>query len=292
MVSFICDACGNTVKKNQVEKHYQTVCRNCSVLSCIDCGVDFPGDAYITHTSCISEAEKYQGHLYQPKDKENKGDAKQKQWIKQVQGATGNVNDPKLKALLEKLSDYSNIPRKKKKFENFCKNSVKVYDSKTLDALWDIFSQTSDKQQASNGSCNTNGKMGKPEDKDDRKNENMKRKIDDSDDESSKKKTKKTKDSSNDCENNETEGIKKDTKQSEKGKFHWHKAIKIALKEADENELSIKKLRKKVIAAYEEHGFDHRASTIEESKNLFERKLNTYPKVKILKEKTVKLCKT
>jgi len=82
MVSFICDACGNTVKKNQVEKHYQTVCRSCSVLSCIDCGVDFPGDAYVSHTSCISEAEKYQGHLFQPKDKENKGETKQKQWIK------------------------------------------------------------------------------------------------------------------------------------------------------------------------------------------------------------------
>ena len=81
MVSFICDACGNTVKKNQVEKHYQTVCRNCSVLSCIDCGVDFPGDAYASHTSCITEAEKYQGHLYQPNDKENKGEAKQRQWI-------------------------------------------------------------------------------------------------------------------------------------------------------------------------------------------------------------------
>ena len=82
MVLFICDACGNTVKKNQVEKHYQTQCRNCSVLSCIDCGVDFPGDSYKGHKSCISEAEKYQGHLYQPKDKENKGDAKQKQWLK------------------------------------------------------------------------------------------------------------------------------------------------------------------------------------------------------------------
>ena len=81
MVSFICDACGNTVKKNQVEKHYQTACRNCSVLSCIDCGVDFPGDAYASHTSCITEAEKYQGHLYQPKDKENKGESKQRQWI-------------------------------------------------------------------------------------------------------------------------------------------------------------------------------------------------------------------
>ena len=82
MVSFICDACGQTVKKNRVEKHYQSECPNCSVLSCIDCGKDFHGDAYAEHTSCISEAEKYQGKLYKPKEKANKGEAKQQEWIK------------------------------------------------------------------------------------------------------------------------------------------------------------------------------------------------------------------
>ena len=82
MVSFICDACGQTVKKNRVEKHYQSECPSCSVLSCIDCGKDFHGDAYAAHTSCISEAEKYQGKLYKPKEKANKGDVKQQEWIK------------------------------------------------------------------------------------------------------------------------------------------------------------------------------------------------------------------
>merc|ERR1712042_262022 len=144
MVSFICDACGNTVKKTQVEKHYTTVCRNCSVLSCLDCGVDFPGDAYLTHTSCVTEAEKYQGHLYQAKDKENKGETKQKEWLKSVHGTSGQTSDPKLRGLLKKLSAYSNIPRKKKKFDNFCKNSVNVYDAKTLDQLWDLFTGGND----------------------------------------------------------------------------------------------------------------------------------------------------
>merc|ERR1712014_143230 len=140
MVSFICDACGNTVKKTQVEKHYTTQCRQCSVLSCLDCGVDFPGDAYLNHTSCITEAEKYQGHLYQAKDKENKGEQKQKQWLQNVHGLSGNTGvDPKLKALLKRLTAYSNIPRKRKKFDNFCKNSINVYDGKTLDKLWDLF---------------------------------------------------------------------------------------------------------------------------------------------------------
>ena len=82
MVSFICDACGQTIKKNRVEKHYQSECRSCSVLSCIDCGKDFHGDSYAEHTTCITEAEKYQGKLYKPKGKANKGEVKQQEWIK------------------------------------------------------------------------------------------------------------------------------------------------------------------------------------------------------------------
>ena len=82
MVSFYCDACGETVKKNQVEKHYQTKCPACNVLCCLDCGKNFHGDDYKDHTSCISEAEKYQGKLFKPKDKQNKGERKQQEWLK------------------------------------------------------------------------------------------------------------------------------------------------------------------------------------------------------------------
>merc|ERR1712168_203731 len=84
------------------------------------------------------------GHLYQAKDKENKGETKQKEWLKNVHGTSGQTTDPKLRSLLKKLSAYSNIPRKKKKFDNFCKNSVNVYDAKTLDQLWDLFTGGND----------------------------------------------------------------------------------------------------------------------------------------------------
>jgi len=40
MVYFNCDACGESLKKNQVEKH-RYKCRNCHVLSCVDCGHSF-----------------------------------------------------------------------------------------------------------------------------------------------------------------------------------------------------------------------------------------------------------
>lgn len=84
MVSFICNVCGQTVRKAQVERHYQNDCRNCEVLSCIDCGRDFHGDEYTSHTSCITEAEKYQGKLYKPKDRQNKGEHKQQEWLKVI----------------------------------------------------------------------------------------------------------------------------------------------------------------------------------------------------------------
>lgn len=81
MVFFTCNACGSSLKKNQVEKHYQNECRNCEVLSCIDCGQDFYGDEYMTHTKCISEAEKYQGKLYKKEESTGKGEKKQQEWL-------------------------------------------------------------------------------------------------------------------------------------------------------------------------------------------------------------------
>ena len=44
------------------------------------------------------------------------------------------------------------------------------------------------------------------------------------------------------------------------------------------------------MSAYQEHGIDHRAATLNESRALFDKKLKTYPKVKISKE-VVKLIK-
>ena len=61
MVCFTCDICGATLKKNQVEKHYKTVCRDAWYFTCIDCNKVFEGVEYEKHTSCITETEKYAG---------------------------------------------------------------------------------------------------------------------------------------------------------------------------------------------------------------------------------------
>ena len=74
MVFFVCEACNESLKKNKVETHRWS-CRGCWVLTCVDCSKQFAGDEYMAHTSCMSEAQRYEGKLYV--HKENKGDVKQ-----------------------------------------------------------------------------------------------------------------------------------------------------------------------------------------------------------------------
>ncbi|XP_041369146.1 cell growth-regulating nucleolar protein-like isoform X2 [Gigantopelta aegis] len=169
MVYFNCGACGEALKKNQVEKHC-SVCRKCQVVSCVDCSTEFWGNDYQKHIKCISEAEKYSGKNYVPKA--NKGEAKQEQWIQQVQCAIEKSKcNPNVKRLLVSLQDYPNIPRKKVKFENFLANSLRIRDKNLVSQAWDILmvdsKQTNNeplttaKQSEPNESpetCATNGK--------------------------------------------------------------------------------------------------------------------------------------
>ncbi|KAI0001273.1 hypothetical protein BJV74DRAFT_89646 [Russula compacta] len=68
MVSFQCDACTDVVKKPKLDRHYGQ-CR--SSFTCIDCSATFAGpEKWKVHTSCITEAEKYQKSLYNGPKKE------------------------------------------------------------------------------------------------------------------------------------------------------------------------------------------------------------------------------
>ncbi|KAK4136736.1 hypothetical protein BT67DRAFT_439741 [Trichocladium antarcticum] len=65
MVSFSCEACGDVLTKKKLDQH-RNRCRG-ATFTCIDCMVYFPGAEYRTHTSCMSEEQKYQGALYREK---------------------------------------------------------------------------------------------------------------------------------------------------------------------------------------------------------------------------------
>lgn len=78
MVVFQCDGCGESVKKPKAEQHVNT-CRYCRALVCLDCMRRFTDDSYKQHTSCITEAQKYQGALYKPPKGKQGGNPQQQQ---------------------------------------------------------------------------------------------------------------------------------------------------------------------------------------------------------------------
>lgn len=133
------------MKKNKVEKHWQQECPGCTVLSCLDCGKDFAGEEYSTHTSCISEAEKYQGKFYTaPTGNAPKGQRKQEEWTEKLKSVAERSDvRPQLRSFLIQIVEYPNVPRKKAKFQNFVRNSLRVTRQQLLDELWDLFSSLS-----------------------------------------------------------------------------------------------------------------------------------------------------
>ncbi|KAK5108254.1 hypothetical protein LTR62_008638 [Meristemomyces frigidus] len=70
MVSFSCENCGDVLTKKKLDPH-RNQCYGAS-YTCLDCMTHFYGTEYRTHTSCISEAQKYQGALYRDKKTGNK----------------------------------------------------------------------------------------------------------------------------------------------------------------------------------------------------------------------------
>lgn len=375
MVFFTCNACGESVKKIQVEKHV-AVCRNCECLSCIDCGKDFWGEDYKNHVKCISEDQKYGGKGYE--GKAHKGDIKQQAWVQKVNELIKRPNvSPKVRELLEQFSGFDNIPRKKAKFQNWMKNSLKVHNELILEQVWNIFSEASSNEPASKGqeqkppaeitttgapskaNDTTQGQAEAKKNKRERKEERQKKrkkekkelKLENHQEKTKSQKSKKRKmrpeaqqeaggegapeatgpagnksqgpRSTGKCGVNgdvgkeETNMGKRKRKLSEveayskkkktkfpglaeggepenheapaKGKFNWKGTIKAVLKQAPDNEIAVKKLRKKVLAQYYAVTSEHHRSE-EELLAIFNKKVSKNPAFKLLKDK-VKLLK-
>ncbi|XP_077430069.1 cell growth-regulating nucleolar protein [Vanacampus margaritifer] len=338
MVFFTCNACGESLKKIQVDKHV-TMCRGCQVLSCIDCGKDFWGNDYKNHNKCISEDQKYGGKGYEAKA--NKGDVKQQQWIQKIHKA---MNKPgisaKLKQVLQQLSAFDNVPRKKAKFENWIRNSLRITNPSLLEDVWIILNSASDitpdetqekkevketltevevdsnTKKKQNGHADIKKKPTKLERKEARQQANGKLKKKSKQTEMAvveeaqvSKKKKKDKKRLRDCEEDRNEDqngaseqmskkkVKTDqtteaavSEQSEdlavaKGNFKWKETIKAVLKTSSDQELPVKKLRKKVLAAYFSVTGDGNFKTKEEVLALFNKKINHNPKFRVLKDR-------
>ncbi|KAH9520309.1 hypothetical protein Btru_060461 [Bulinus truncatus] len=306
MVFFNCNACAEALKKNQVEKHIQR-CRQCKVLSCVDCGKDFWGNDYQNHTKCLTENEKYCGKGYVPKV--NKGEVKQEQWIEKVQLAIEtSASNVKLKDILEKLKEYPNIPRKKHKFENFLHNSLRVSNYALINQVWDVLmsaatngekaktdstqSANSKNEVSQNGNVEhatthpdtptetENGKLSKRERKEERKKlaHKKEKKDKNKNDEVPEEKTKKRK-HSEDEENLTKENKSKKKKQEEvEGETD-----DVDTESVTEGEVSLKRLRKKVL---NEFLSQDAANYSEENINAkFDKKVTRISQVKVFKDR-------
>jgi len=140
MVYYVCNGCGESLKRAKVDQHAMQ-CYGCEYVTCIDCNKDFWGNDYKAHTSCVSEAERY-GKVGAAV-KENKGEVKQRLWCEKVDQLTTSSKtlSNEAKKLLMKLQDYPNIPRKRAKFLNFLTNSLRFFNTKVAEEVWDAFTE-------------------------------------------------------------------------------------------------------------------------------------------------------
>ncbi|XP_023347449.1 cell growth-regulating nucleolar protein [Eurytemora carolleeae] len=186
MVYFTCGDCGEQIKKPSVEKHYQQKCRNCNLLTCIDCLKDFYGDEYKAHNQCMTEDQRYskEGRNGYDPTIGSKGEMKQLAWIGKLRGlleSTENI-DKDVRGIVDTILNHENVPRKRPKFVNFVKNIMRNKASVTsIDKTWDLFSQAlkpSAEEETKMENSQTESKMEVEETKPGKKEKKKKKKKD------------------------------------------------------------------------------------------------------------------
>lgn len=250
MVTFTCGACGESVKKAKVEAHCFR-CKECWVLSCVDCGKDFQGDAYAAHTSCISEAEKYQGSMFKADGaKGNKPDV-QTRWMAIVRRVASNAHalsnhDASVAELLQGLAQFDNVPRKQKKFDNFMLNSFKTSENTSLEKTWSVL------QRAWNEDRRRQSSNKQEETENERKRER----------------------------NDDASETQRETKKVKTGRSGWKREVRGMLKKAPDKCLSMKKILLNLKAADNEIRKAKLKAYVRKMDNLFELNKNRVKYIK------------
>ncbi|OTF76491.1 LYAR-type C2HC zinc finger containing protein [Euroglyphus maynei] len=160
MVFFTCNQCGDSLKKNKVDQHFQ-ICST-TTITCMDCFKDFRLNNYNSHNECITEDQKYGGP--NSKQQDYKGKNKQNEWIMKIKSLVQQNSYPKeINSILNALIKYENIPRKKTKFVNFIRNSFRIRNENLVDKIWSIFEEAI-KNRNSNHQSNGKPQNGHPND--------------------------------------------------------------------------------------------------------------------------------
>uniref|UniRef100_A0A182X916 Zf-LYAR domain-containing protein n=1 Tax=Anopheles quadriannulatus TaxID=34691 RepID=A0A182X916_ANOQN len=154
MVVFICNKCGESLKKQVVGAHASR-CKGINV-SCMDCQKDFTATTYNEHTSCISEAEKYSAKGFVPKVQ--KGAKKQESWVEMVRSIAQKHKNMSagVRSVFNFIERTDNIPRKQKGFLNFFQNSCRIVSRQDVEAAWALIEKEmkAEKENGANGAQN------------------------------------------------------------------------------------------------------------------------------------------
>lgn len=144
-----------------------------------------------------------------------------------------NQFSPGVQNVLKSLINYDNIPRKKVKFVNFIKNSIRIRDERLIEQTWQVFESAIKEEKEQNTKENGQDKPAS--------NQNgVKRKAEEE-------------------ESQEEEGeSSKKLKESENGErsnvsLKMKKVLKTFL--VEKGAMKLKKLRKKVLKLYNENGY-------------------------------------
>jgi len=233
------------LKKNNVAPHSFRCKRNISV-SCMDCFKDFDGETVNAHNQCLTEVERYSGKDYVAKANQNKGQKKQEAWVDLVRSITEKKKNLSggVTKILETISSYDNIPRKKAKFLNFMKNSFRFMKYNELEEAWNLLEEAMKENKADIAAVAANGTTANGTSNGKRKLEKVSEGFESAEvaeDGAPPAKKKKKR------ENNETE-VEPVVDSSDK--FSWNETIRNILS-AKNNELKLKKLKKKVLKKYQ-----------------------------------------
>ncbi len=185
--------------------------------------ISTPSDDYKQHTSCITEAERYEKTVYKgPRKNETQGRklTPQETWNEVIQNSSTKC-PPFIANYIDALCSLDNVPRKEKPFRNFATNSLRLRGPNGNATITEIWKHL----------CNVKEEMLKAQ-------QTQKGAIADTE-EKSESKTQENPETEEGTEKN----IQKEKKKNDK---KVAKAMKKALKKAPSKQLNMKELRKLV----------------------------------------------
>ncbi|ERL88178.1 cell growth-regulating nucleolar protein [Dendroctonus ponderosae] len=268
MVVFTCNHCGESLHKPKVEKHYQFQCRNYKSMTCVDCFKDFKNEEYSVHTKCITEDERYAAKGTYKNGIVKKGEVKQESWLDMIRSICETEKNlkPSIKHLLETISEYTNVPRKKQKFMNFIKSSSgNRVSMQEVEQIWDIIEK------------HKNASTAQPKEQPQQETLNNKRSSENEDPPSKKQKKN---------GNSAPEESQQTVNEPDSGKPKFDYALKILEILQEKQSISHKKLQKKILKAY--RGATGQSDCEEKVIKKLNRKLKKIPNV-VIEQDTVSL---